>query len=84
MWRSMFIALGIFLCLLGGEFLACDHLVLRGPVREAQPDSLVQNVSHLNNPALVQRKIYVPKDWMPWTLLASGAIVLMYSIRPKG
>jgi hypothetical protein len=30
-----------------------------------------------------QRKIYVPKDWMPWTLLASGVVVLMYSVRPR-
>lgn len=84
MWRSMFIALGIFLCLVGGEFLACDHLVLRSSIREPQPESLVRSAS-FGQPAVaqVERKIYVPKDWMPWTLLATGAVVLMYSIRPR-
>lgn len=84
MWRSMFIALGIFLCLLGGEFLACDHLVLRSSIREPQVDPLVKSASYGQPVAApIERKIYVPKDWMPWTLLASGAVVLMYSLRPR-
>jgi hypothetical protein len=84
MWRSMFIALGIFLCLLGGEFLACDHLILRGSIREAAQEPLVKTASFGQPKATpAERKIYVPKDWMPWTLLASGAVVLMYTIRPR-
>jgi len=84
MWRSMFIALGIFLCLVGGEFLACDHLAIRSSIREPQPEALVKTAS-FGQPitAPVERKIYVPKDWMPWTLLAAGAVVLMYSLRPR-
>jgi hypothetical protein len=86
MWRSMFIALGIFLCLLGAEFLACDHLVLRNSLQEpaaGNANSAVTMVS-VSTPQPGPRRIYVPKDWMPWTLLASGAIVLMYSVRPRG
>jgi hypothetical protein len=82
----MFIALGIFLCLLGAEFLACDHLVLRNSLREpaeANAGSPIQTVSATQTTP-GPRRIYVPKDWMPWTLLASGAIVLMYSVRPRG
>jgi hypothetical protein len=85
MWRSIFIALGIFLCLLGGEFLACDHLVLRSAIREPQPaESAFRSASYNQQVAApIERKIYVPKDWMPWTLLASGVVVLMYSLRPR-
>lgn len=82
MWRAFFLALGVFLCLLGGEFLACDHFVLRAPVRETQIQNTMQNVA-FTVPSINQKRIYVPKDWMPWTLLASGAIVLIYSIRPR-
>ncbi|MDP1562585.1 MAG: hypothetical protein Q8M16_14500 [Pirellulaceae bacterium] len=84
MWRSMFIALGIFLCLVGGEFLACDHLVLRSAMRDPQPEPLVKSASFAQPVAApAERKIYVPRDWMPWTLLASGAVVLMYSLRAR-
>lgn len=85
MWRSLFIALGVFLCLLGAEFLACEHLVLRQNVPESQPVvSTNQFISYATPPSpQVKKKIYVPKDWMPWTLLASGATVLMYSVRPR-
>lgn len=84
MWRSLFIALGVFLCLLGAEFLACEHLVLRQNVPESQPvASTNQFISYATPGPQVKKKIYVPKDWMPWTLLASGATVLMYSVRPR-
>lgn len=83
MWRSIFIALGVFLCLLGAEFLACDHLVLRGTIREPERNSAMMTVGYPGAEQPAQRKIYVPKDWMPWTLLASGVVVLMYSVRPR-
>lgn len=82
MWRSMFTALGIFLCLLGGEFLVCEHLVLRAPEKETPVQQTMQNVA-FSVPAVNQKRIYVPKDWMPWTLMASGAITLVYSLRPR-
>lgn len=74
--------MGIFLCLLGGEFLVCDHLVLRAPKKETQVQQTIQNVA-FQIPAVHQKRVYVPKDWMPWTLMASGAITLIYSLRPK-
>jgi len=83
MWRSFFIAAGIFLCLLGGEFLACDHLVLRPRVKEQPPTEQTFYNASYNAPVAPPKRIYVPKDWMPWTLMASGAIVLIYSVRPR-
>lgn len=71
------------MCLLGAEFLACEHLVLRGTIREPERTSAMMTAGYPGPAATPERKIYVPKDWMPWTLLASGVVVLMYSVRPR-
>ena len=74
MWRSLFLALGVFGCLLGVEALAIDKAVLKKPSRLAG-----------NRPA--QREV-VPPDWAPWSLMATGAVVVLYSFtiprRAKG
>jgi hypothetical protein len=65
MWRSFFLAIGAYVCLLGVESLAVEKAVLKADVvRSAQPGA--------------QHEI-IPPDWAPWSLLAGGAIVVLYS-----
>ena len=63
MWRSFFLAIGAYCCLLGVEALALEKAVLKVDA---------------NQPASAWREV-VPPDWAPWSLLGTGAVVMLYS-----
>ncbi len=63
MWRSFFLAVGVYVCLLGVQALAVERAMLK-------PDVASQ--------AGLQREI-VPPDWAPWSLIGGGAVVVLYS-----
>ena len=65
MWRSFFLAVGIYVCVLGIEALALERAILKPGIGT-------------NGQANAQREI-VPPDWAPWSLLAGGAVVSLYS-----
>lgn len=65
MWRSLFLALGAYTCLLGVEALALEKAVLKKPTDGQQP--------------LIAQEEIVPPEWAPWSLMASGAVVVLYS-----
>jgi hypothetical protein len=67
MWRSFFLAVGIFLCILGMESLAVDKAVLSGP----------SDASAVG--AFQSSREFTPPEWAPWTLMSCGAVVLLYS-----
>lgn len=74
MWRSLFLALGAYTCLLGVEALAIEKAVLKKPTD--------------GRPPLIARQEISPPDWAPWSLMATGAVVVLYSFtiprRAKG
>jgi hypothetical protein len=63
MWRSFFLAIGAYCCLLGVEALALEKAVLK-----IDP----------NNMQTAWREV-IPPDWAPWSMLAGGAVVMLYS-----
>lgn len=63
MWRSFFLAVGAYCCLLGVEALALEKAVVK--TTPSQPRSATRDV--------------IPPDWAPWSLLGTGAVVLLYS-----
>ncbi|MBX3416594.1 MAG: hypothetical protein KF851_03250 [Pirellulaceae bacterium] len=87
MWTSFFWALGIFLLIVGGETLVVDKFVMADSkgiprlVTGNQPNSDFQtgfNSSPGTNIRQSGRTI-ATKDWMPWCLLAAGAVTIMYT-----
>jgi hypothetical protein len=64
MWRALFLALGFYTCLLGGEALILDKAVLRPEMKDGQ--------------AQAPREIIHP-EWAGWSLMATGAVVVLYS-----
>jgi hypothetical protein len=63
MFRSLFLALGVYCCLLGLEALFVERAILKRPE---------------GDPAAVQR-VVMPPDWAPWSLMGGGAVVVLYS-----
>jgi hypothetical protein len=70
MWRALFLALGVYACLLGAECLVIDKAVLTG----ARGSGLMGVL----NPSASKREL-VPSDWAPWSLLSAGAVTILYS-----
>ena len=74
MWRSFFLAIGITLVIVGVECLAIERATLTDRAVQAN------NVSNPPQPfGGVRRKDVVPPDWAPWSLMTSGAVVILYS-----
>jgi len=85
MWRAFFLAIGLSLCILGGECFVVEKAVLNlhrkkepAPM-QLQAPSYLQIPPFLTSPSTDKRELQ-PPDWAPWALLASGAAVALYSI----
>lgn len=78
MWRAFFMALGISLCILGGECLLVHKFVMAGeqPPPQAVPATFFGAVPP---PAASSREIE-PADWAPWTLLSAGVVIILYAL----
>jgi hypothetical protein len=63
MWRSFFLAIGAYCCLLGVQALAVEKAVLKADAPGAHSTS---------------REV-IPPEWAPWSLLGAGAVVMLYS-----
>ena len=83
MWRAFFSAVGIVLLILGIECLVIEQAVLadrNDPYRQqdsVQTASLFGSGSGfmMQDPA----RIFRPSEWIPWGLLASGAVTVLYA-----
>ncbi len=74
MWRSLFLAAGIVLCILGAECLILEKAVLAGD--KARPEQTASFFTPADSPPVQEIK---PPEWAPWSLLSGGAVVIIYS-----
>lgn len=74
MWRSLFLALGIILCVVGAECLVMERVVLKGD--NAQ---LAKSTGLFMSSPMQPGKVIVPPEHAPWTLMSFGAVVILYS-----
>ena len=82
MWRSFFCAIGIVLIILGIECLLIDSAVLVAGVMDDPSQQVQQQSGGLFSTPIqsTNDRIFRPSEWFPWSLLATGSIVLLYSI----
>ena len=73
MWRALFLAMGLYCCLLGVEALAIDKAVLIA----RKPAGSRTTFGSLSRQA--PRREVVPPPWAPWSLISAGAVVVLYS-----
>ena len=84
MWRALFLASGIFLILLGSQLFFVDQLEIRrvrktAPVSNQPVTGPFQQASYQVNPQQPETVLVTPGDWAPWSLVAVGAIVVIYT-----
>ena len=73
MWKSFFLAIGITMCIVGVECL----LIERATLTDAAVAT--RNVSYDGQPVAVRSKDVVPPEWAPWSLMSTGAVIILYS-----
>ncbi len=74
MFRAFFIAVGIFVCILGLECLVIEKAVFANFATQGQQ----VDTFGFSAPA-PKNRVVVPPDWAPWAFLAGGAVVILYS-----
>ena len=81
MWRALFLAVGVYMCILGGECLVVDRFVLAGdkPPGEssAGPATLFGATSA---PIVSASREIQPAEWAPWSFLSGGAVIILYAL----
>jgi hypothetical protein len=80
MGRAFLMALGITACIFGAECMAVDRFVMAG---EGTTPKTAEPASLFGPPAAPPAREYKPPEWMAWTLLSGGAIVILYSLAMK-
>jgi len=74
MWRSFFLAVGIMMVIVGAECLIIESATLYAAAETSAADFIDPD----GNPGKTT-KVVSPSEWMPWTLLSCGAIVILYA-----
>ena len=77
MWRSIFLAIGVTLCVLAAECMVLDHAVLAAEPATASTDI------YSFEPVAPTKKTIKPPEWAPWSLASVGSIVIFYAILGK-
>ncbi len=74
MWRAFFLAIGVFLVILGVECLGVERVCLKVHDKPPAPVSPFDT-----EPSVGAQKTITPPPWAPWSLLSSGAVMCLYS-----
>ena len=81
MWRAFFLAIAITFCLLGLECLVVDRVTLARPGQSEFTASMAYSDPFTDPVAAVpMQRTIEPADWAPWTLLALGAVTMLYAV----
>jgi hypothetical protein len=77
MWRSFFLAIGLYVALFGVQCLGVQKFILK--TREQVVAKEGGPLGGPPKPQLGPNKEFVPPPWAPWSLMSTGAVVCLYS-----
>lgn len=93
MWKAMSLAIGVTLILVGVELFFVEELEIRklrqvAEQTQSADSGLFRNASVssiFNSPEdSAATRLVRPHDWMPWSLLAVGSIIMIYTFTIPG
>jgi hypothetical protein len=81
MWRSLFLAIGLTLLILGGESMVVERAVLTDQFSKSVRPEFDPEFDFDGPPSpIVQKRSFSPPEWAPWSLISAGAVVILYSV----
>jgi hypothetical protein len=75
MWRAFFLALGIYVFLLGAQCLAVERFILKSRLPAPKPDNAIISTEKKLGP----NRVLAPREYAPWILMSVGTVVCGYS-----
>jgi hypothetical protein len=76
MWRAFFLAVGIFLCIIGAECMAVQTFEMAPDETTVDPTAPATlfgtpppNVDYIE-----------PAEWAPWSFLSVGTVIILYAL----
>jgi hypothetical protein len=79
MWRAVFLAVGIFLCILGAQCLVVDRFVMASDQPLPTEESPATLFGAPPGAPLATRDIE-PADWAAWSFLSAGTVIILYAL----
>lgn len=74
MWRSLFLAIGTMMMIVGVEAMLIDSATVF-----AAGESSATEFIDPSSPMAVNTRVIRPGEWTPWVILSIGAIVVLYA-----
>jgi hypothetical protein len=74
MWRSMFLAIGVYMVLLGVQCLGVQKFVLKETQTVVEPVGVLGEMK-----AVTSHREYSPQPWVPYSLMTTGVVVCIYT-----
>ena len=95
MWRAIVMAIGISLCILGGEFMVVDRLVMAddtpnlatSPYADGtyMPSSSYRSLGTYSSLGSSSERVFIPPEWAPWGAMSAGVLTVLYAAAiPRG
>ena len=75
MWRALFLALGVYVFLLGAQCLAVERFILKARLPAPKTETLVATSEQKLGP----HRELTPREHAPWILMSVGVVVCGYS-----
>lgn len=75
MWRALFMAVGIFMVILGAEFLIVEKVVMADSAKSSA--SQISATTTINGS--LKNHDFKPPEGLPWILLSAGAVIIIYT-----
>ncbi|QDV54883.1 hypothetical protein [Rosistilla oblonga] len=74
MWRSLFLALGIMLTVVGAECLVIDSAALHAASEKPSGSFLAAA------PTGPSTRNFTPSEWFPWSIMGAGTLTILYAL----
>jgi hypothetical protein len=79
MWRAFFLAIGIYMCILGAECLAVETFEMASDDPAAEGATPATLFGSSPAPMTATRDIE-PPEWAPWSFLSAGTVIILYAL----
>jgi hypothetical protein len=79
MWRAFFLAIGVYMCIVGAECLAIERFELAAEEVEDQPATPATLFGAPPMP-MTGSRVIEPREWAPWSFLSAGSVIILYAL----
>ncbi len=78
MWRALFLAIGIYMCILGAECMAVESFEMK--LAQASVDLATPATLFGSPPVTGVGRTIKPPEWAPWSFLSAGTVIILYAL----